>query len=161
MNKRYPVSKEMCKNCSACKLVEFTPGYGKLSEEEQYYQCIADTEDMCRETERKQVLEKLKPFANNELDGIMLYLPFYDTYFSVAFGNGTNIDVLEEGCNDYLYIVLYEYNGVDFEETDGGQLDFNTEEEQYDEDITKAVYDALRFFYDETLDFIPLHLFDH
>ena len=111
---------------------------------------------------RENIKDKLKGFEtdfSSAEEGILLYIPELNQFCAISFGDGTNSDSLEEGCDDYIYIACYEYVCGDFEEFDGGQLDYNTEEENYNGDITNAVYDALNFMYDDVPDFIPLHTF--
>lgn len=48
---RYPISKSKCSKCSACCLVTKDIGFKPLDESEMYYQCIANAEDVCGDTE--------------------------------------------------------------------------------------------------------------
>lgn len=48
---RYPISKNKCSKCSACCLVTKDIGFKPLDEGEMYYQCIANAEDVCGDTE--------------------------------------------------------------------------------------------------------------
>lgn len=103
---------------------------------------------------REQVKEKLKGFETD--NGVLLYLQKVNQFCAISFGDGTNSDSLEKGCDDYIYIACYEYSYGYFEEIDGGQLDFNTETSGYNGDITNAVYDALELMYTTVYDFMPL-----
>ena len=67
----------------------------------------------------------------------------------------------EQGFDAYLYIKTYQYDDPDFEETDGGDLMYRSDERTYDDDITTAVYDALEFHYGSIPYFVPLQMFWH
>ncbi len=54
---KYPVSEKKCRGCSACCLVDRDFNYAPLPIEQQYYQCIADAEYMCGESEPEQPQE--------------------------------------------------------------------------------------------------------
>jgi len=54
---KYPVSEKKCRGCSACCLVDRDFNYAPLPIEQQYYQCIADAEYMCGESEPEQSQE--------------------------------------------------------------------------------------------------------
>lgn len=116
---------------------------------------------------RKEVIEQLKGFKNAdeffEHNGILLYIPFFDHFCAISFGDGTNSDSLEKGCDDYIYIAVYQFDESDgfSEEIDGGQLDYNMETAGYGNDITNAVYDALKLIYDHVPNFIPLKYIVH
>lgn len=116
---------------------------------------------------REQAKEKLKGFETtgnfNDDNGVLLYIPSQKEFCAISFGDGTNYDSLEDDCDDYIYIETYVFNGSEELESgsDGGQLDFNTEESGYNGDITNAVYDALELIYGTVVDFIPLQNFYH
>lgn len=48
---RYPISKSKCSKCSACCLVTKDISFAPLDESEMYYQCIANAEYLCGDTE--------------------------------------------------------------------------------------------------------------
>ena len=76
--------------------------------------------------------------------GILLQEPGGNCFINVSFGDGTNADTLEEGCDDYLYLSIHKIQSdLTFEEVDGGQLDFNRAASRYAGDIRFAVYDGL------------------
>ena len=114
---------------------------------------------------KKQCLKKLEKFTGqgDKYNGIMLWIPDENQIFQVMIGDGCNLleEDYEAGYDAYLYIKAYEYDDPDFEEIDGGDMSYRSDEETYDEDICTAVYDALKFFYDEVPNFIPLQLFSH
>ena len=91
------------------------------------------------------------------------WIPEKNEIFQVMIGDGFNLsrEDYEQGLDGYLYIKTYQYDDPDFEELDGGQLDYRSNEHTYDDDITTAVYDALEFHYGEVPYFIPLELFWH
>ena len=105
----------------------------------------------------------LKEFKGKDGNGIMLWIPEKNEIFQVMIGDGFNLsrEDYEQGLDGYLYIKTYQYDDPDFEELDGGQLDYRSNEHTYDDDITTAVYDALEFHYGEVPYFIPLELFWH
>lgn len=47
----YPISKSKCSGCSACCLVTKDISFALLNENEMYYQCIANAEYLCEDTE--------------------------------------------------------------------------------------------------------------
>lgn len=112
---------------------------------------------------RKNCEKKLKSFAGSDRMGILLFIPSEDNaghLFAVSFGE--DCDCLESGCDDYLYYTIYTFEDSEYLiEEDGGQMDFNSEREAYNNDITKTVYDILKFAYGNVPDFIPLQLYNH
>lgn len=112
---------------------------------------------------REEVFTLLIPFAGRNKNGIMLWIPEREEIFQVMIGDGFNLsqEDYEQGLDGYLYIKVYKYNDPDFEDVDGGQLDYRSNEQTYDDDITTAVYDALEFHYGVVPVFIPLQLFNH
>lgn len=121
--------------------------------------------------ERKTCLDKenckriLAEFKEKQklANGIMLWIPEKEEIFQVMIGDGFNLSEEDraQGLDGYLYIKTYQYDDPDFEEVDGGQLDYRSEEHTYDSDITTAVYDALEFHYGTVPYFIPLEMFWH
>lgn len=105
----------------------------------------------------------LKDFKKKDGNGIMLWIPSKNEAFQVMIGTGDNLskEDIEQGFDSYLYIKTYTYDDPDFEEWDGGELMYRSEEQSYDNDITTAVYDALEFHYDSVPYFIPLQIFWH
>ena len=112
---------------------------------------------------RAEVAIALIHFFDKSKNGIMLWIPEKEEFFQVMIGDGSNLtqEDYEQGLDAYLYIKTYIYDDPDFEENDGGQLDYRSEEQTYDEDITTAVYDALEFHYGYAPEFIPLQMFSH
>jgi len=96
----------------------------------------------------KDVLEKID---TNEIkfenDGIILFCPSNKIFYKIAFGDGTNADALEEGCDDYMYLVQdkYDENGWFQEDIDGGQLDFNRKDYTGYINDEKLIRDCLSF----------------
>ena len=127
------------------------------------------TEDEDEEKEnkltREEVLDKLKDFMDqgNDYNGIMLFIPEEKQLLCVSIGTGDNLlkEDKQNGYDSYLYLTQFEYDGVDMEEIDGGDMMYRSEEETYDKDICTAVYDALKFIYDYVPNFIPLQLYVH
>ena len=52
---------------------------------------------------RQECESKLEPFLN-AYGGILLWIPEYNEFVDAAFGDGMNLDSLEDGYNDYIYI---------------------------------------------------------
>jgi len=79
--------------------------------------------------------------------GIILYSPFSNLFYKIAFGDGCNSDDLTEGCDDYMYLTIDKYNeDGDFEEdVDGGQLDFNRKNYTGYINDEKLIRDCLEF----------------
>ena len=71
--------------------------------------------------------------------GILLWIPEYKEFLSMHFGDGTNADELEDGCEDYIY---YE------------QLD-----PEYDDTISHAIPDLLLFVYDRFTEVVPIKVY--
>lgn len=113
------------------------------------------------EPEKKDVL---KEFRNSEKNGILLYLPEIEKFFSVCIGTGNNLDHEDRqaGYDSYLEINEYEYdgNGLTFDVVDGGMFLYKTTEENYDDDICDAVEDALQYHYNNVPEFVPIQLFN-
>ena len=110
----------------------------------------------------KRILEKFKE-KEKLANGIMLWIPEREEIFQVMIGDGCNLlrEDYEQGFDAYLYIKTYQYDDPDFEEMDGGDLMYRSNEHTYDDDITTAVYDALVFHYNMVPYFIPLEMFWH
>ena len=120
---------------------------------------------------RKEAFNILKPFSGNYCDvgGILLWLPDYQKFISIAFGNGSNLlDEDEyEGYVDYIYIETYEWDDGEFIDDNGGQMMLDQKStDKYNYDITLAVPDVLEFMGfnlddDEFPNFIPLQYYIH
>ena len=114
---------------------------------------------------RKKAKEALKAFSGKKKDGIMVFFPTIEKYLSVAFGDGTNDDTLEKGSVGYLYLNSYTYDGICYNEDDGGILEFNAEKAaEYDGDVCNAVFDAAEFLFgsgtsDVIPSFVPIQIF--
>lgn len=82
------------------------------------------------------------------------------------FGDGTNSDVLEKGCEDYIYYTQFDLEDpfeagdeeLTLEETDGGQMDI-LNADVYNNDISKVIPDLLQFIYDEFIEVIPIQFY--
>ena len=115
---------------------------------------------------KNEVKEKLKSFScNSQDDGIMFFIPsnkIYEEknlYCSIHFGSGCNIEdpTKHDGV---ININLYTFDGMIFDELDGGELDYLEETDNYGDDIRNAVADTLEFMFNEIPEFVPLHVFD-
>lgn len=106
---------------------------------------LARLTDEYKKIKCKNIREQFEDEPNK--DEILLYIPEFKEYLAFSFGDGTNGDNLCEDCDDYIYITQHEFNNGEFEEVDGGQLDFNTEEKGYNNNICNAIFDVLDFIY--------------
>lgn len=110
----------------------------------------------------KTIEELTKEFGKvDDGIGIMLWIPEYQQYLAISNGDGTNSDVLEECCNDYVYYAQYEYSCAEFVEVDGGQLDYNTSEINYNDNLIEAIPEILNMAYDDAeTQFVLLHTWE-
>lgn len=99
--------------------------------------------------------------------GLLLWLPEYKQFLSMHFGDGTNLDVLEEGCEDYIYYTQFDIDNeadidwdesIDLEEVDGGQMDIPSADE-YDCNIKNVIPDMLQFIYGKYTEVIPIQFY--
>ena len=104
--------------------------------------------------------ERLESMLSNipKSDQLTVFVPAQNVYIKMWFGDGTNMDVLCEGCDNYIQYNMYD---SDFEEIDGGQMDFNSYSKYYVDDIRRAAIDVVDFACGRTedgrvVDFIPL-----
>jgi hypothetical protein len=120
---------------------------------------------------REEAFNILKPFSGDYCvtGGILLWLPDHQKFISLAFGDGSNLldEDEDEGCVDYIYIEIYEWDDGELIEDDGGEMMLDQENvDEYNYDITRAVPDVLKFM-DLNLDgeeipnFIPLQKYVH
>lgn len=73
-------------------------------------------------------------------DQLTVFVPSANIYIKMAFGDGTNDDSLSEGCDNYI---MYTTFNSDFEEEDGGMMEFNDYRRHYLGDIRRAVPDVV------------------
>ena len=104
--------------------------------------------------------ERFEVMLNNipESDQLTVFVPAANKYIKMAFGDGTNSDTLSEGCDNYIMYTIYDSN---FEEYDGGMMEFNDYQRYYKGDIRRAALDVVAMACGYTkdgefLDFIPL-----
>lgn len=95
--------------------------------------------------------------------GILLWIPEYKEFLSMHFGDGTNADELEDGCEDYIYYEqldpeYYDYDSIKLEENDGGQMDIPNAA-VYDDTISHAIPDLLLFVYDRFTEVVPIKVY--
>lgn len=79
-------------------------------------------------------------------DGIILFSPNTKRFYRIGFGSGS-CDDLEEGCDDYMYLQIDEYDEDGYYQTDidGGQMDINTEDYSGFINDEKLIRDCLEF----------------
>ena len=104
---------------------------------------------------------------DDDYGGIVLWIPECREFLSMHFGDGTNADVLEEGCEDYIYYTQFDIgNGadidwdesIDLEEIDGGQMDIPNVDE-YDCNIRNAIADMFQFIYGKYMEVVPIQYY--
>ena len=156
-----------------CSYYDATKPYGSQWNWGHYFSNFVDAclyvhqleiEDMSsRSLEDNECRWLLKDFNKKDGNGIMLWIPEKEEIFQVMIGTGDNLlkEDYEQGYDSYLYIKTYQYDEPEFEETDGGDMMYRSNEEAYDNDIKMAVYDALKFNYGTVPYFIPLQMFLH
>ena len=105
-------------------------------------------------------LESMKSFSLVDMyGGILVFVPEYQEFVTIQFGDGTNIDILADGNDDYIMYDVYEFDGIDFVKGDGGIIEFNNEKSAYGYDIVKTIPDVLSYHYTSMPIIIPLHTF--
>lgn len=52
---KYPVDRSTCEGCTMCALVTETITGRHIPEEEQYYQCLSDMDDVCGDTDTPDI----------------------------------------------------------------------------------------------------------
>lgn len=156
-----------------CSYYDATKPYGSQWNWGHYFSNFVDACLYVHEEEMKQLTEKslnenecrwlLKDFKGKHNNGIMLWIPEKNEVFQVMIGDGCNLlkEDIAQGFDAYLYIKTYVYDDPDFDEMDGGDLMYVSDNETYNYDITTAVYDALEFHYGSVPYFIPLQTFCH
>lgn len=98
--------------------------------------------------------------------GLLLWIPEYKEFLSFHFGDGTNFDFLEDGCEDYIYYEQFDIcpafesgdEELEFKEKDGGQMDIPNAY-IYNDNIREAIPDLLLFIYDKFTEVIPIQFY--
>ena len=95
------------------------------------------------------VINNFKEYENNIpwSGGIVFRVKNKENLFiSIKFGDGTNGDVLEDDCDDYIMFDLLQINqDLELESFDGGMFEFNQEKSKYEGSILNALEDVLDF----------------
>lgn len=104
---------------------------------------------------RQECESKLEPFLNT-YGGILLWIPEHNEFVDAAFGDGMNLDSLEDGYNDYIYIEVTRFDRGFYDTENYGIMPLNTEEENFTYDITKWVYNILERLYFDVPDFVHI-----
>ena len=88
--------------------------------------------------------ESMEEVLSNIPEGneLTVFVPSADVFIKMWIGDGTNADSLCEGCDWYIQYNVY---NSDFEEIDGGQMDYNEYRAQYRDDIRRAAVDVVGF----------------
>jgi hypothetical protein len=82
----------------------------------------------------EQQLERFKSeMEGNSSGGLLLFVPERKQFVRISYGTGDNLssEDIEEGYDDYLYIVIDEFNDGWEEDVDGGQMLLKMEVEFY------------------------------
>lgn len=85
-------------------------------------------------------------------DEVMVYVPKKKLFLYVAEGTGDNLwqEDMDEGYVDYLYIEVYEMDGTEMFEVDGGELllkEYVRDRYANDNDGKQMINDAARFIW--------------
>lgn len=111
----------------------------------------------------EQQLQRFKlEMEGNSSGGLLLYVPEREQFVSISYGTGDNLssEDIEDGYDDYLYIVIDEFNDGWEEDVDGGQMLLKIEEEWGHHNICQHIKDGLEFM-GITEDIIVLQSFNH
>ncbi len=87
----------------------------------------------------------------DEGDEITLFVPSAKQYVKAHIMDSP--DYLSDGCDASIDYTTYD---LDFNEVDGGQMDFNRYSSHYVDDIRRAAGDIVRFAFGDEVTFIPL-----
>lgn len=81
----------------------------------------------------------------------------HNCFVSIKFGDGTNGDVLEDDCDDYIMIDYLRINrDLELECFDGAMFEFNEEKSGFDGSILKALPTVLDFIEVDISDLEPV-----
>ena len=85
------------------------------------------------------------------MDVIVIYIEAKQNYIHLQFSDS---GAATEDCDECIDYTLF---NTDKEELDGGQMDYNSDEKQY-QDIRDTVADIIDFVYDEDLSYTETDL---
>lgn len=111
-----------------------------------------------------QQLQRFKSeMEGDSSGGLLLFSPERQQFIRISYGTGDNLssEDIEEGYDDYLYIVIDEFNDGWEEDIDGGQMLLKMEVEwNGHHNICQHIKDGLEFM-GFTEDVIVLQSFSH
>jgi hypothetical protein len=111
----------------------------------------------------EQQLQRFKlEMEGNSSGGLLLYVPELKQFVRISYGTGDNLssEDIEEGYDDYLYIVIDEFDDGWEEDIDGGQMLLKMKEEWGHYNICQHIKDGLEFM-GITEDVVVLQSFHH
>ena len=85
------------------------------------------------------------------MDEIVIQVKEKENIIHIQFSDA---GAVEEGCDECIDYTVF---GKDFKEVDGGQMDYNSGEKQYN-NIRDVIPDIIDFIYDEKLTFTETDL---
>ena len=81
----------------------------------------------------------------------------HNCFLSIKFGDGTNGDVLEDDCDDYIMIDFLQINGEqELECFDGAMFEFNQDKSGFKGSILKALPAVLDFIEEDIDNLEPI-----
>lgn len=89
--------------------------------------------------------------SNTMKKGVLLYLPDFDLFISVFFGDGSNLNPKDVWHNDYIHMTSYKYDTVEFAKVHEGMIRFNNEKGTV---AYKDYHESLQHFINDSLEFI-------
>lgn len=115
------------------------------------------------QTLEQQLQEFESEMEGNISGGLLLFVPERKQFIRISYGTGDNLlhEDIKEGYDDYLYIVIDEFDDGWQEDVDGGQMLLKMKEEWNGHyNICQHIKDGLEFM-DITEDAIVLQSFNH
>lgn len=112
----------------------------------------------------EQQLERFKlEMDGNSSGGLLIFATEREQFVRISYGDGSNLthEDMADGCDDYLYITIDEFNDGWNEDIDGGMMLLKMEEEWNNHyNICQHIKDGLEFM-GITEDVVVLQSFNH
>lgn len=115
------------------------------------------------QTLEQQLQEFESEMKGNNSGGLLLFAPESKQFIRISYGTGDNLtsEDIDEGYDDYLYIIIDEFDDGWQEDVDGGQMLLKMEEEwNGNYNICQHIKDGLEFM-GITEDVVVLQSFIH